>query len=83
MWQVEFCCIMWDLLLQHTGSLTVAHGLSSCNIWDPELKGFSGGSAQAWLPHGMWDLSSLTRDSTCVPCIARWILNYTTHQQNL
>ena len=23
----------------------------------------------------MWDLSSLTRDQTCVPCIERWILN--------
>ena len=24
----------------------------------------------------MWDLSSPTRDWTCVPCIARWILNH-------
>ena len=23
----------------------------------------------------MWDLSSLTRDQTCVPSIARWTLN--------
>ena len=26
----------------------------------------------------MWDLSFLTRDRTCVPCIARWILNHWT-----
>ena len=26
----------------------------------------------------MWDLTSLTRDQTCVPCIARWILNHWT-----
>ena len=34
---------------------------------------------QAQLPHGMWDLSSLIRDQTCVPHIARlarWILNH-------
>ena len=36
-------------------------GFSSC-VW-------------AWLPHSMWDLSSPTRDQTCVPCITRWILN--------
>ena len=29
----------------------------------------------ALLPHGMWDLSTLTRDRTCIPCIARRILN--------
>ena len=37
--------------LQHTGSLDVARGLSSCR-------------AQSWLPRGMWDLSSPTRDRT-------------------
>ena len=26
----------------------------------------------------MWDLSSPTRDQTCVPCIGRWILNHWT-----
>ena len=25
--------------------------------------------AAAAMPHGMWDLSSLTRDRTCTPCI--------------
>ena len=26
-------------------------------------------------PQGMWDLSSLTRDGTCIPCIGRQSLN--------
>ena len=53
---------------EHVGSivcgmrpLVEAHELSSCG-------------AQAQLLRGMWDLSSLTRDRTRVPCIVRWIL---------
>ena len=33
-----------------------------CDIW-------------AWLPCSIWALSSVTRNQTCVPCIARRILN--------
>ena len=40
-----------------------SHQLSSCSTW-------------AWLPHSRWDLSSLTRDRTHVPCIRRWILHH-------
>ena len=29
----------------------------------------------AWLPQDVWDLSFLTRDQTCVPCIGRQVLN--------
>ena len=29
-------------------------------------------------PASMWGLSSLSRVQTCVPCIARWILNHWT-----
>ena len=43
--------------------LTVS-GLSCC-MW-------------AQLPRGMWGLSSLTRDRTCVLLIGRWILNHGT-----
>ena len=32
--------------------------------------------AQAYLPFGMWHLRSLTRDRTCVLCLARWIPNH-------
>ena len=33
--------------------------------------------------HGIWDLSSLTRDQTHILCIARWILNYWTARRVL
>ena len=29
----------------------------------------------------MWDLSFLTRDQTCIPCIARWIPNHSTTRE--
>ena len=32
-------------------------------------------------PRGMWDLSSLTRDQTCTPCIGRWSLNHWTTRE--
>ena len=51
-----FVVVQRLLLLQSTGSL--AHGLKSCG---------SGAS----LSYGKWDLCSLTRDRTHVPCIGR------------
>ena len=30
------------------------------------------------MPRGIWDLSSLTRDRTCIPCLGRWIHNHWT-----
>ena len=54
------------LLLRSTGS--EVHRLSSC-------------STQAWLPPGMWHLSSPTRDQTRIPCIGRWILNHWTTRE--
>jgi len=57
------CCAMWDLLSWCTASLVVAYRLSSCGAW-------------AYLPCGMWELSSPTRDWTHIPCIARQILNH-------
>ena len=35
---------------------------------------------QAESPCGMWDLRSLTRNWTCIPCIERWILNHWSNQ---
>ena len=29
-------------------------------------------------PRGMWDLSSLSRNQTCTPCVGRWSLNHWT-----
>ena len=37
---------------------------------------------RAYLPHGMWDLSSSTRDRTCGPCLAKWILNHWTTRED-
>ena len=50
----------------------------SCGIspHGPRVLVLSSSGSLALLPHGMWDLSTLTRDRTCVPCIARWILNH-------
>ena len=42
---------------------TRVHRPCSCGMW-------------AYLPHGMWDVSFLTRDQTHVPCIGRQILNH-------
>ena len=56
-------------LSQHTRS-SVASVFSSCGPW-------------AWLPDGMWDLSSLTKDRTHVPCIGRQILNHWTTSEVL
>ena len=38
-------------------------------------------SERPQLLHGVWDLSSLTRDRTCVPCIGRRILNHWTTRE--
>ena len=54
--------------LRHTGSLFEACRLSSCGT-------------QAQLPCGMWDLSSPTRDRTCVPCLGRQILYHWTTRE--
>ena len=35
---------------------------------------------QAWLPRGT-DLTSRTRDQTCVPCIGKWIFNHWTTRE--
>ena len=54
--------------LRHASSLVEARKLSSCGV-------------QAWLPHSMWNLSSLTRDQTRVPCIVRRILYHWTTRE--
>ena len=50
-------------LLCHAGSFVVVHRLSSCGT-------------QAALLLSMWDPSSATRVLTCIPCLARQILNH-------
>ena len=76
--------------LWHAGSRV--RGLCSCGARGPEHMGslvcgsralvelceLSSCGMRAQLPHGMWDLSSLTRDRTHIPCIGRWILYHWT-----
>ena len=54
--------------LQHAGFLIEARELSSCG-------------SQAQLPCDMWDLSSPTRDRTCVTCVGRQILCHWTTRE--
>ena len=60
-------------LVAPQGSFTVSCGISPHG---PRVLVLSSSGSLALLPHGMWDLSTLTRDRTCVPCIARQILNH-------
>ena len=63
----------------------VARGIfvASCGV-------FPGSTLQLWctgsrardsVVASMWDISSLTRDRTSVPCVARWILNHWTTRE--
>ena len=65
-------------LFYHAGSSLAMWGLSSCGVWAPESSGSVVVVHRLSYPHSMWDLSSLTRDWACVPCIARQILNHWT-----
>ena len=73
---------------EHAVSVVAACGLSSCGVWALECMGsivvvcgLSSYGVRAQLPRSMWDLSSPTRDQTCVPCIGRWILNHRTTRE--
>ena len=55
------------------GLVCGAHGLSSCRARASLVVAHT-----LILPHGMWDLSSLTRDQTWVTCIGRQIPNHQT-----
>ena len=80
-------CGTWALQLWHVGSR--ACGLCSCGTQALQL--WCAGSVvvarrlschvQVQFPHGMWNLSSLTRDRTCVLCIGRQILNHWTTRE--
>ena len=61
-------------------SFIAGHSLYNCGVLAPE---HVGSLVEAYLLQGMWDLSSLTRDRTHVPCTARWILNHWTTRKVL
>ena len=50
----------------------MVHRLSTCAL------GLQSARAQAWLLCSLWNLSSLTRDRMCIPCIARQSLKHWT-----
>ena len=58
-----FCFVLFLTIFGCAGSSLQHTGFSSCG-------------AQAKLPCSMWNLSSLTRDRSHIPCIGRWILNH-------
>ena len=74
--------------MAHGLFVVVCRLLSSCGVHGSEfaasvvaVRGLSSCGAQAHFPLGMWDLSSPTRDRTCVPCIGRRILNHWTTRE--
>ena len=58
------------------GLFVMVHGLLLLQA--VERAGSVVNGMKAWFPQGKWDLSSLTRDQTCILCIGRWILNHWT-----
>ena len=82
------------LSLWHVGAALQLQGLLfSCSVWVSHCSGFSRCRAEAQGPSdfsscgaraqlllGMWGLSSLIRDQTCIACIARRILYWTTRE---
>ena len=78
-------CGTWALQLQCVGYRV--HGFSSCSTWALQLwptgpRAHRLRSCSMWVQQScsMWDLSSLTRDRTRVPCIGKQILNWTTRE---
>ena len=61
----------------------VEHELYSAQALVVVTHGLSSHVPCAQLPHGMWDLSSWTRDQTCVPCIGRGIPKHWTTREVL
>ena len=66
--------LCWVLVAVHDIFTEACGFLSSCGAQVPERVAAVVGGRQASLSHGMWDLSSPTRDGTWVSCIGRWIL---------
>ena len=62
---LSLSCSMWDLCFIRQGKPLFRCGTERLVV-----------EAQAQLPDGVWDLSSLTRDQTHVPCIGGQILNH-------
>ena len=66
-------CSLWDFCC-------ACKPLSGCSIQAPECR-LSSCIMWAELLHGMWDISSPTRDQIHVPCIGQWMFNYWTTRE--
>ena len=78
LWHVSFLSLVVARRLQGAWALQFAAWVSLIEVH--ELPSYG---EQAQLPHtpSIWDLSSLTRDRTHVPCIGRWILQHRTTKE--
>ena len=66
------CLLLW----WSTGCRWVGSVVAACRLWSADSVVVLHGVAQeAWLPRSLQNISSRTRDRTCIPCIGRWILN--------
>ena len=72
-WAFSSCSTLGLLYLWHTGFLLQCQGCSCCGAWALEHAG-SPVVARGFIAL-LWDLSSPTRDLTCIPCTGRRILN--------
>lgn len=70
--------LLFTLAALRHGIFQCVHGLvSSCGVQVLEHMGWGAASVGAWLPCGVWDLSSPgTRDPIPVSCLGRHFLNY-------
>ena len=74
----------WVLVSAHQ-IFTVVWGLSSYGTRALECMGSVGATLRLicsmWDPCGMWDLSSPSRDRTCISCIEKWVLKHWTSRE--
>ena len=70
-------CGVWPSLLLWCAGFS----LLSLRRAGSRVRGLCSCGSRAQLPHSMWDLSSPTRDQTCVPHITRWTLHHWTTRE--
>ena len=77
------CAYMFKYLSRCSAASARSRGTKDlrCIVWDRCGHRLSSWDAGAYLLHGTWVLSSLTRDGTHVPCIARQMLNHWTTRE--
>ena len=74
LWLPQVFLAAWGGLVESVRSSALGHGLSTC-AWAPGHVDSVAAACRLSCP-GTWGLSSLNRDRTFIPCIARRILNH-------